>query len=981
TITGGNQVNTLVGANVDSVWTLTGPNAGTITGTGLPPVTFALIQALTGGTQDDTLQAPAAASVWTLTGATAGTVNTLPFTGIEKVALTFPDTADAVRITQPAGGGIRVESAIVGGFVAATIAITGAAAPAIIVDTRGGDDTVVIDGIQVLVPAITITTGSGNDAVVALVPAALAPKLTIDGGPGIDRFEDYTGATAGTGGLATVTNVEIVPIGLPSYTEQGPGAITETTPLTADKFPAAAAVNGIAIQPGNPLVMFLASVNGGVWRTIDGGTTWKPLTDQLPSLSIGAIAIAAKDKDGNDVIGTTSLDKLVVFAGSGSFSSFSGRGGFPVGLFKSLDGGDTWSIVASDQLSQIKITSIVASDKDNVVVTGFGGEESTSAAFNFNATAAIVKAALEALPNIGVGNVDVTGGALPGSALTITFKGTLAKRDVPNLIPLWAFAGGANPAITVTTVDGVDGTTDEIQTLTITGTPTGGQWNVAFGDILGGVFRSTDGGATFSRRVAGMATDLVADPGQAGRLYAGVAGGGVYRSDDAGLTWKLFAAGLGLKGDQVDNDGHGFLKDPRETAAGALRIRLAVGQNPRPSFFDPNPVYAALIAQGLMGVFVATPIDTGATPADWTQSAWALLGPGGAVAPAPASASLNSHATTASVTFTATTITRTTGDWRTDGFAVGQAITISGATVLANNGSWRIASVTALVLTVTGSAFTGPANAVAFAATSTAVAVPGLTITAGLTTVGVLEWPPSNPKQQPQVNLGGQGNLHFGFVADGFGNVFISGDISLSTAGYPAGLFLFSGATNTWTQLVDQTTTAGIVRPHADVRALILDPAGAPGSVGANVGKLLLATDGGVWRLDLAATPKRLFTSLNGGGTNGAGALRISEVLSVAYDELNGMVFGGAQDNGSYEQFGTANDGLDSNANNLIDDLGERITWRSTSGGDGNSNVAIPVDTNGDGLYDRVLHIVGSNNLTYFTEKLYAADGTVVSAG
>ena len=517
-------------------------------------------------------------------------------------------------------------------------------------------------------------------------------------------------------------------------------------------------------------------------------------------------------------------------------------------------------------------------------------------------------------------------------------------------------------------------------TLTITGTPTGGTFTLRFGDTLGGVFRSTDGGLNFTRTLAGAATDLVADPAKAGRLYAGIAEGGVFRSDNGGVTWKLFNDGLTLAGatDQVDNDGNGILNDIGETGAGALRIRLAVQQNAAATDLAPNTVYVALIGGSLMGVFYSTPTATGATAAAWTQSAWALVGPADALAPAPATASLNKKATTASVTFAATTITRADGDWRTDGFSVGQAITITGATAPANNGSWRIAGVTATVLTLTGAAFTVGANAVAFAATATAVAIPGLTITAALTTAGVLEWPPSNPKQQPQVNLGGQGNLHLAFNADGAGNVFISGDIGLSTAGYPAGLFVYNKAAGTWSQLVDQTATAGIVRPHADVRNIILDATAAAGSAGANAGTLLMATDGGVWRLNLATG---LFTSLNGGGADGSGALRISEILSVAYDELNGVVFGGAQDNGSYEQLSTGSNGLDSNGNGLIDDLGERITWRSTSGGDGNTAAAIPIDTNGDGLYDRVLHIVGSNNLKYFTEKLYAADGTVVSTG
>ena len=54
-----------------------------------------------------------------------------------------------------------------------------------------------------------------------------------------------------------------------------------------------------------------ATVNGGVWRSLDGGATWLPLTDQLPSLAIGAVALAPKDKDGNNVTSTTPLSKLI----------------------------------------------------------------------------------------------------------------------------------------------------------------------------------------------------------------------------------------------------------------------------------------------------------------------------------------------------------------------------------------------------------------------------------------------------------------------------------------------------------------------------------------------------------------------------------------------------------------------------------------------------------------------------------------------
>ena len=54
----------------------------------------------------------------------------------------------------------------------------------------------------------------------------------------------------------------------------------------------------------------------------------------------------------------------------------------------------------------------------------FDGQE--TAALNYNATAAQVRAALEALPNIGTGNVTTSGGALPGTPIVITFAGALA---------------------------------------------------------------------------------------------------------------------------------------------------------------------------------------------------------------------------------------------------------------------------------------------------------------------------------------------------------------------------------------------------------------------------------------------------------------------------------------------------------------------------------------------------------------------------
>ena len=46
-----------------------------------------------------------------------------------------------------------------------------------------------------------------------------------------------------------------------------------------------------AVQEGQHLTIYVGSASGGVWKSVDGGTTFKPIFDKQPSLSIGAVAI------------------------------------------------------------------------------------------------------------------------------------------------------------------------------------------------------------------------------------------------------------------------------------------------------------------------------------------------------------------------------------------------------------------------------------------------------------------------------------------------------------------------------------------------------------------------------------------------------------------------------------------------------------------------------------------------------------------
>lgn len=75
----------------------------------------------------------------------------------------------------------------------------------------------------------------------------------------------------------------------------------------------------------------------------------------------------------------------------------------------------------------------------------------TTAAIAYNATAAAVQSALEALSTIGAGNVTAAGGPLPGTAVTVTFVGNLGNSNVTQMTAAGSLTGGTSPAVAVTT--------------------------------------------------------------------------------------------------------------------------------------------------------------------------------------------------------------------------------------------------------------------------------------------------------------------------------------------------------------------------------------------------------------------------------------------------------------------------------------------------------------------------------------------------
>jgi hypothetical protein len=125
-------------------------------------------------------------------------------------------------------------------------------------------------------------------------------------------------------------------------------------PIAAGQTPGSLSVSGriyaIAINPTNPSQLFAATGGGGVWRSNDSGADWSPLTDNQSTLFTGAIAIAPSNPN-------------IIYAGTGNPTvvsyAYTGHG-----ILKSMDGGTTWALVGNSTFDRETISQIVVSPTD-----------------------------------------------------------------------------------------------------------------------------------------------------------------------------------------------------------------------------------------------------------------------------------------------------------------------------------------------------------------------------------------------------------------------------------------------------------------------------------------------------------------------------------------------------------------------------------------------------------------------------------------
>ncbi len=240
-------------------------------------------------------------------------------------------------------------------------------------------------------------------------------------------------------------------------------------------------------HPSQPHTFFIGICNGGVWKTTDAGRTWTPIFDDQPTGSIGWVAVAPSDPN-------------VLYVGSGE--------GLPRpdlstgdGMYKSTDGGTTWTHLGLRDAQQIPKIAIDPRNPNRLFVAALGHPYG---------------------PNEERGIFRSTDGGQ-------TFQRVLFK-DVNT--------GGKDVDIDPSNPDVVFATMWEQRQ----GPWENGGWN----GTNGGIFKSTDGGTTWKLLKQGLPdglidAELAIAPTNSRRVYATVEAGGtgtgIYRSDDAGETW------------------------------------------------------------------------------------------------------------------------------------------------------------------------------------------------------------------------------------------------------------------------------------------------------------------------------------------------------------------------------------------------------------------------------------------------------------
>jgi photosystem II stability/assembly factor-like uncharacterized protein len=309
-------------------------------------------------------------------------------------------------------------------------------------------------------------------------------------------------------------------------------------------------VVGFAVHPHDRSHYFVAAASGGVWKTVNGGTTWTPVFDNEGSYSIGCVLLDPKNPN-------------VVWVGTGENNSQRSVG-YGDGVYRSDDGGKSWKNVGLKTSEHIGRIVIDPRDSNVVYVAAQGplwGPGGDRGLFKTTDGGKSWKCVLSISPNTGVTDV-VLDPRNPDVLLAASYQ---RRRHVWTLIN-----GGPESALHKSTNGGATWTklknglpTEELGRIGLAMAPTNPDLIYAIIESIdkkGGIFRTMDQGATWERRnefdqQAQYYSHLVVDPHNADRIY--VTSVFLQVSDDGGKTLR----NLGERSKHVDN--HEIWIDPK----------------------------------------------------------------------------------------------------------------------------------------------------------------------------------------------------------------------------------------------------------------------------------------------------------------------------------------------------------------------------------------------------------------------------------
>jgi photosystem II stability/assembly factor-like uncharacterized protein len=362
-----------------------------------------------------------------------------------------------------------------------------------------------------------------------------------------------------------------IPLNPASWTPVGPAPITGGQ--TPGNQPVSGRIAALAAHPTDPDTIYIAAAGGGVWKTIDGGTHWTPLTDDQPTLFMGAIALAPSNPD-------------IIYAGTGEANNSPNNTFYGRGILKSTNAGASWTLLGTAQFDRQAISEIRVDPTDpNNVYVAVGGPQtngldrdtgintgiwrSTDGGLTFintttriSTTAAFTDLEIDPLnPNILYASVgDLFGDAANGVYKTTNNGGSWARAGN---IPTGLADGRITTAISPSNP----------QTIYAAIVGSGQAGSAPFGRLYR-MLRSTDGGNFWTDLTAGTPdyfglnedagqgfgwydSTLAVNPSNPDVVYAG-GNFSIIASINGGVTWDDISVGADGNGPHVDHHGIGF---------------------------------------------------------------------------------------------------------------------------------------------------------------------------------------------------------------------------------------------------------------------------------------------------------------------------------------------------------------------------------------------------------------------------------------